>query len=149
MPNRVILLVEDNASDEKLTLLAFKQSGVSNAIVVVRDGVEALDYLHGTGAYAGRNVADLPAVVLLDLNLPRIGGLEVLQRVRADERTKLVPIVILTASKQEEDVLGGYRLGANAYVRKPVDFAEFSSVAKTVGLFWVLLNERPPIRGGT
>jgi two-component system response regulator len=142
--SKVILLVEDNASDEKLTLQAFKKCGVANEIVVVRDGAEALDYLFGAGKHAGRDTSDLPAVLLLDLQLPKIDGLEVLRRLRADERTKLLPVVILTASKQEEDVTRGYALGANAYVRKPVDFAEFAKAATTVGLFWLVLNELPP-----
>lgn len=142
----VILLVEDNASDEKLTILAFKKSGIANEIVVVRDGADALDYAFGTGNHAGRDTSDLPFVILLDLNLPKIGGLDVLRRLRADDRTKLLPVVVLTASKEEEDVLSSYSLGANAYVRKPVAFAEFLEAAKTVGLFWLLLNEpaKPP-----
>jgi two-component system response regulator len=147
--NKVLLLVEDNPSDEKLTLRAFKKSGVSNDIVVVRDGAEALDYLFGTGKFDGRDTTALPAVVLLDLKLPRIDGLEVLRRVRADERTKCLPVVILTASKEHEDIARGYSLGANAYVRKPVDFAEFAEAAKTVGLFWLLLNEPPPQSQGS
>ncbi len=142
--NKVLLLVEDNLSDEKLTVRAFKKSGVSNEIVVVRDGAEALDYLFGTGKFEGRDTTALPTVMLLDLKLPRIDGLEVLRRVRADERTKCLPVVILTASKEHEDVARGYSLGANAYVRKPVDFSEFAEAAKTVGLFWLLLNEPPP-----
>jgi two-component system, response regulator len=141
--SRVILLVEDNPSDEKLTLLAFKKSGVINDVVVARDGVEALDYLFCTGKYAERDVRELPAIVLLDIKLPRIDGLEVLRRTRADARTKLVPVVILTSSKEDEDVMRGYELGANGYVRKPVDFAEFAEAAKTLGLFWLLLNETP------
>jgi two-component system, response regulator len=141
---KVILLVEDNPSDEKLTLNAFKRCGVANEIIVARDGAEALDYLFETGAHAGRQVGVLPTVVLLDLNLPKIDGLEVLRRIRADSRTKLLPVVVLTASKEEEDVLSSYSLGANAYVRKPVDFAEFVTAAKTLGLFWFLLNEPAP-----
>ena len=141
---KVILLVEDNASDEKLTLLAFKGCGVANEVVVARDGAEALDYLFETGRHAGRSGPALPAILLLDLNLPKIDGLEVLRRIRADERTKLLPVCILTASKEEEDVMQSYSLGANAYVRKPVAFAEFAEAAKTLGLFWLLLNEPPP-----
>jgi two-component system response regulator len=146
--NKVILLVEDNASDEKLTLHAFKTCGVANEVVVVRDGAAALDYLFAAGEHAGRDASVLPSVVLLDLKLPKIDGLEVLRRLRADERTKLVPVVILTASKEEQDVLQGYLLGANAYVRKPVDFGDFAEATKTLGLFWLLLNEPPPVPRG-
>jgi two-component system response regulator len=141
---KAILLVEDNASDEKLTLLAFKGSGVANELVIERDGAAALDYLFGTGPHRERDRSVLPAVVLLDLQLPKINGLEVLRRIRADERTKLIPVVVLTSSKQEEDVVRSYSLVANAYVRKPVDFTEFAAAAKTLGLFWLLLNEAPP-----
>jgi len=143
--SKVILLVEDNASDEKLTVLAFKKCGVSNELVVMRDGAEALDYLFGSGKYAGRDISVLPTLVLLDLGLPRIDGHEVLRRIRADDRTKHLPVVILTSSSEEEDVARGYSLGANAYVRKPVDFVEFAQAAKTVGLFWLLLNEPPRV----
>jgi two-component system response regulator len=139
-----ILLVEDNPADEKLTLHAFKHCGVANEIVVVRDGVEALDYLFCTGAFAARDPLDRPAVILLDLKLPRLDGLEVLRRLRADERTQLLPVVILTSSKQDEDVARSYQLGANAYVRKPVDFGEFAAATKTLGMFWLVLNEPPP-----
>lgn len=141
---RIILLVEDNASDEKLTVLAFKQCGVQNEIVVARDGAEALDYLFVSGKFASRDPSIEPVLTLLDLKLPRIDGLEVLRRLRADERTRLLPVVVLTSSKEEEDVVRSYSLGANAYVRKPVDFAEFAAAAKTLGLFWLLLNEAPP-----
>jgi len=139
--NNVILLVEDNSTDEKLTLRAFQKSNVENQIEVVRDGAEAISYLCG-GPTAGAALKALPAVVLLDLNLPLVSGLDVLQRIRTTERTKLLPVVILTASREEEDIVSGYSFGANAYVRKPVDFAEFVSAARTLGLFWVLLNER-------
>ena len=142
--SKIILLVEDNASDEKLTVLAFKKCGVANDLLVVRDGADALDYLFATGKHAGRDPGVLPAVILLDLKLPRIDGLEVLRRVRADQRTRLLPVIVLTASKEEEDVLQSYALGANAYVRKPVEFVAFVEAAKTLGLFWLLLNERPP-----
>ena len=145
--NRAMLLVEDNPTDEKLTVRAFKKSGVTNEVVVVHDGAEALDYLFATGKYAARDPV-LPAVVMLDLKLPRIDGLEVLRRIRADERTQCLPVVILTASKEHEDVARSYSLGANAYVRKPVDFGEFAEAAKTLGLFWLLLNEPPPARPG-
>jgi len=141
---KVILLVEDNPSDEKLTLLAFRNSGVSNEIVVVRDGAAALDYLFSTGEYASAALVALPALVLLDLKLPKLDGLEVLRRIRANDLTKLLPIVILTSSKEDEDVLRSYSLGANAYVRKPVDFSEFAQAVKTLGLFWLLLNEAAP-----
>jgi two-component system response regulator len=144
-----ILLVEDNPTDEKLTLRAFKKSGVANTVVVVRDGAEALDYLFCTGKYAERDPSQLPAVILLDLNLPLVGGLEVLEKLRSDPRTTLVPVVVLTASKEEADVLRSYTLRANAYIRKPVDFAEFAEAARTLGLLWLLLNELPPApRGG-
>jgi two-component system response regulator len=147
--NKALLLVEDNPTDEKLTVRAFRKSGVANDLVVVRDGAEALDYLFATGKYATRDANALPAVVMLDLMLPRINGLEVLRRIRADDRTKCLPVVILTASKEHEDMARGYSLGANAYVQKPVDFSEFAEAAKTIGLFWLLLNEPPPGRSGT
>jgi two-component system response regulator len=142
--SKVILLVEDDATDEKLTLRAFKKANVVNEIFVVRDGAEALDYLFATGQYAGRKLDALPTITLLDLQLPRIDGLEVLRRIRADERTKHLAVVILTSSKEEEDVARGYALGANAYVRKPVDFSDFVVAAQAVGLFWLLLNEPAP-----
>jgi two-component system response regulator len=138
-----ILLVEDNPADEKLTLHAFKHCGVANEVVVVRDGVEALEYLFCTGAFATRDPNDPPAVTLLDLKLPRLDGLEVLRRLRADDRTKLLPVVMLTSSKQDEDVARSYELGANAYVGKPVDFGEFAAATRTLGLFWLVLNEPP------
>lgn len=144
MSDRAILLVEDNPDDEVLTLDALDANHVGNAVVVARNGVEALDYLFGDGAYAGRNTLDLPAVVLLDLKLPKIDGLEVLRRIRADERTQLLPVVILTSSNEEEDRLKGYSLGANSYVRKPVDFDEFIKAAGQLGLYWLLLNQTPP-----
>lgn len=148
MSNKTILLVEDNPSDEKLTLLAFKSCGVSNEVVVVRDGADALDYLHGGGKFSARDTSQLPTVVLLDLKLPRVSGLEVLRRVRADPRTRVLPVVILTSSKEDEDVIRGFDLGANAYVRKPIAFNDFVDAAKTLGLFWLLLNEPPPVRTG-
>jgi two-component system response regulator len=144
MTFKEILLVEDNPSDEKLTLRAFKKANIANPITVAHDGEEALELLFGTGRHAERSHSALPAVVLLDLNLPKIGGLDVLQRVREDARTRLQPVVVLTASREEEDLVRSYSLGANAYVRKPVDFSEFIGAAKTLGLFWALLNECPP-----
>jgi two-component system response regulator len=144
MTEKTILLVEDNPNDEELTLRAFRKNNIKNGVVVVRDGVEALDYLFATGPYEGRDAADLPQVVLLDLKLPKVDGLEVLRRIRADERTKLLPVVILTSSREEHDLVEGYRLGANSYVRKPVNFDEFIEAARHLGLYWLLLNERPP-----
>jgi len=144
MKNRIILLVEDNPDDVELTLLALKKHSISNQVVVVRDGAEALDYLFTTGAYAERDRSTMPAVILLDLKLPKIDGLEVLQRLRADERTKLLPVVIVTSSKEEQDIVNGYKLGANSYVRKPVDFNQFSDAVRQLGLYWLLLNEPPP-----
>ncbi|HEX2659050.1 MAG TPA: response regulator [Polyangia bacterium] len=144
---KTILLVEDNASDEKLTLRAFRDCGVTNQIEVVRDGAEALDYLLAQGPYLDRADSPLPTVVLLDLKLPKIDGLEVLRRLRADPRTKLLPIVILTSSREEEDVLRSYSLGANAYVRKPVEFTAFIQAARILGLFWMLVNEPAPATG--
>jgi two-component system, response regulator len=143
MNRKVILLVEDNPDDEALTLRALKTNNIHNEVVVVRDGAQALDYLFATGPHAGRNVNELPAVTLLDLKLPKIDGLEVLRRVRADERTRTLPIVILTSSTEERDVINGYRLGCNSYVRKPVDFDEFLQAARQLGLYWLLLNEAP------
>ena len=147
MGDKVILLVEDNDDDVQLTMRAFKQHNITNEVVVARDGAEALDWLFGTGAHAGRNVSEMPTVVLLDLKLPKVDGFEVLKRVRADERTKLLPVVILTSSKEEKDRLNGYELGANSYVQKPVDFSQFSEAVKELGLYWLLLNEPPPKRG--
>lgn len=141
---KYILLVEDNPDDEALTLRAFKKNNIQNPVVVAHDGAEALDYLFGTGEYAGRNVAEVPQVILLDLKLPKIDGLEVLRRIRADERTKLLPVVILTSSKEDQDVIRGYSLGANSYVRKPVSFDEFIEAARSLGLYWLLINQAPP-----
>ena len=143
--SKMVLLVEDNSTDEKLTARAFKKCNLRNEIAVVRDGAEALEYLFCTGEYKGRDPKELPAVILLDLKLPRVDGLEVLRRIRADERTRLLPVVILTASKEEEDIIRVYSLGANAYVHKPVDFAEFVEASRALGLFWLLLNEPPPV----
>jgi two-component system response regulator len=146
---RWILLVEDNHDDEALTLRALQKNQISNEVVVARDGVEALDVLFGTGAHAGRDTRLQPQVVLLDLNLPRLGGLDVLERIRADARTRLLPVVVLTSSKEDEDLINSYSKGANAYVRKPVDFAEFLEAVKTLGLFWLVLNEPAPRRETT
>jgi CheY-like chemotaxis protein len=146
MENRSILLVEDNPDDEALTLRALKKNNIKNEVVVAHDGAEALDYLFGTGKYAGRNTDILPQVVLLDLKLPKVEGLEVLRRVRGDKRTKLLPVVILTSSNEEQDRIDGYGLGANSYVRKPVDFTQFMEAALQLGLYWLILNEAPPTR---
>lgn len=144
MADRMILLVEDNPDDVDLTLRALKKNRIMNEVVVVGDGAMALDYLFGTGAYGGRDVARLPAVVLLDLKLPKVDGLEVLRRLRADERTRLLPVVILTSSKEEQDLINGYKLGANSYIRKPVDFNQFTEAVRQLGLYWLVLNEPPP-----
>lgn len=144
MRDKIILLVEDNPDDEALTLRALRKGKIRNEVVVAHDGAEALDYLFATGAYAGRDSSVMPQVILLDLKLPKVDGLEVLRRLRADERTSLLPVVILTSSKEEQDVVNGYRLGANSYVRKPVDFAEFSEAVRQLGLYWLLVNEPPP-----
>ena len=145
MASNAILLVEDNPDDEALTLRAFCKNNIANEVVVARDGAEALDYLFASGAYANRDAAALPQVVILDLKLPKIDGLEVLRRLRAAPHTKLLPVVILTSSTEERDRLEGYGLGANSYVRKPVDFAEFVDAVRQLGLYWLLLNERPPV----
>ncbi len=148
MKKRTILLVEDNPDDVELTLRALRQYNVSNEISVVRDGAEALDYLFATGTYSDRDKTTMPAVVILDLKLPKVDGLEVLRRMRADERTKLTPVVILTSSKEERDMINGYKFGANSYVQKPVDFTEFIEAARQLGLYWFVINEPPPqIRG--
>jgi two-component system response regulator len=142
-----ILLVEDNPDDVELTLRAFEKSRLANDIVVVRDGAEALDYLFGTGVHAERPPTSTPEMVLLDLKLPKVDGLEVLKRIRADERTRRLPVVVLTSSKEERDVLRSYDLGANSFVRKPVDFAEFVEAARQLGLYWLVLNEPSPTSG--
>ena len=144
MKDRIILMVEDNPDDVELTMRSLKKHNISNEVVLARDGAEALDYLFATGAYADRDMSIMPAVILLDLKLPKISGLEVLQRLRADERTKLLPVVILTSSTEEQDMINGYKLGANSYVRKPVNFVQFNEAIKQLGLYWLLLNEPPP-----
>jgi CheY-like chemotaxis protein len=146
MSDKIILLVEDNADDEELTTRALRQAKIANAIVVARDGGEAVDYLFGQGAHAGRDVSVLPAVVLLDLKLPKLSGLEVLKRLRDDPRTKLVPTVVLTSSSEDEDMLKSYQLGANSYVRKPVEFAAFVNAVSQLGIYWMILNQPVPAR---
>jgi len=143
MKDKVILLVEDNPDDVKLTLRALKKSNIRNEVVVASDGVKALDYLFGTGEYSGRDTSKVPQVILLDLNMPRLGGIEVLQRMRADERTKLLPVVVLTTSNEDAGRIDSYRLGANSYVIKPVDFDQFAKAVQQLGLYWLVLNEAP------
>lgn len=144
MKDKVILLVEDNARDEELTLRALKQSGIANVFVVARDGAEALHYLFCTGKFEGRDPKIMPQLILLDLKLPRIDGIEVLQRIRADERTNRLPVVIFTSSSEQEDMVKSYDFGANSYVRKPVDFHQFAEATRQVGMYWFLLNEAVP-----
>ncbi len=148
MTKKSILLVEDNASDEALTLRSLARSGIKNDVIVMRDGAEALDYLFCTGAFAGRGREDLPAVILMDLNLPKIGGLEAVRLIRENPATKLIPVVILTSSDEEDDRLKGYQVGANSYVRKPVEFNEFASAVTQLGLYWLILNEPSPQETG-
>jgi two-component system response regulator len=148
MTDGTILLVEDNPDDIELTLRSLRKHNISNEVVVARDGAEALDWLFAKGTHAGRDVAKLPAVVLLDLKLPKVDGFEVLRRVRADERTRLLPVVILTTSSEQKDIINGYKLGCNSYIRKPVAFAAFAEAVRDLGLYWLLLNERPPYGGG-
>jgi two-component system response regulator len=146
MEDKSILLVEDNPDDEELTLRALRQGNIANEVAVAHDGVEALDYLFGRGKFEGRGAsAKPPAVVLLDLKLPKLGGLEVLKAIRADPRTSMLPVVILTSSSEDEDMIRSYRSGANSYVRKPVDFAEFTSAVSRLGLYWLILNRMPRI----
>ena len=145
METKSILLVEDNPDDEALTLRALRNSNLANKVVVARDGIEALDYLFATGAYAGRDTGVMPEVMLLDLKLPKVDGLEVLKRLRADDRTRLLPVVVLTSSTEEQDLIRSYTLGANSYIAKPVDFLQFTEAVKQLGMYWLLLNE-PPLR---
>ncbi len=144
MEDKMILLVKDNPDDEALTLRALQKNNIRNRVTIVHDGVEALDFLFCTGAYAGRDAREMPQVILLDLKLPKIEGLEVLRRIRADDRTRLLPVVILTSSKEEMDLINGYGYGANSYVRKPVDFNQFVEAVNQLGLYWLVLNEAPP-----
>lgn len=147
MRNRMILLVEDNPDDEALTLRALRRNHVANEIVVVRDGAEVLDYFAGRGQFADRDLDELPELVLLDLKLPKIDGLEVLQHLRQNDRTRLLPIVILTTSDEEKDRLQSYELRANSFIRKPVDFNQFADAIRQIGLYWLVLNEPPPTKG--
>ncbi len=144
MKNKIILLVEDNARDEALTLRAMKKNNIVNDVIVTRDGVEALDYLFGTGPYAGRDLNMMPQLILLDLKLPKVDGLQVLQKIRADERTRRLPVVIFTSSSEQEDMIKSYDLGANSYIRKPVEFEQFLEATKGVGLYWLVLNQAAP-----
>ncbi len=146
MTNKTILLVEDNEDDEELTTRALRQAKIANDIVVTRDGREALDYLFGEGAHAGRDPMQRPALILLDLKLPKLSGLEVLQRIRSDERTRLIPTVVLTSSSEDEDMLKSYESGANSYVRKPVEFGAFASAVSQLGIYWMILNQPVPRR---
>jgi two-component system, response regulator len=141
---KIILLVEDNPDDEALTLRALKKNNILNEVIVARDGIEALDYLFANGAYTGRDVSDSPQVILLDLKLPKVDGLEVLRQLRADERTRLFPVVILTTSNEDRDILSSYEIGANSYIRKPVDFEQFMEAVRQLGLYWLVLNMAPP-----
>ena len=145
MRKKIILLVEDNPDDELLAIRALEKNNIMNEVVVARDGAEALDYLFGTGAYTGRDLSVMPQIILLDLKLPKIDGLEVLRRLRNDERTKLLPVVVLTSSKEERDLTESYSLGANSYIRKPVNFAQFTEAIRQLGLYWLVLNESPPL----
>jgi CheY-like chemotaxis protein len=143
--DKIILLVEDNPDDEALAIRALKRNHIGNEIVVAHDGVEALDFMFGTGIHIGRDISIKPTVILLDLKLPRIDGIEVLRRLRVDDRTKLVPVVVLTTSSEEQDMLDSYSLGCNSYIRKPVDFIQFSEAIRQLGMYWLLMNEPPPI----
>ena len=144
MNSRLILLIDDNPSDVELTKRALEKRHINNQLLVAEDGKEALDYLFAEGVHAGRDVTDLPTLVLLDLKLPKLDGLQVLRRIRADPRTKRLPVVILTSSSEEQDLAAGYDLGANSYIRKPVDFAQFAEAIEYLGLYWLVLNEPPP-----
>ncbi len=145
MKDKIILLIEDNPDDEALTLRALEKNNIKNDVVVVHDGAAALDYLFGTGSYAGRDLTIMPQLTLLDLKLPKVDGLEVLRRLRANELTRLLPVVILTSSNEEQDRVNGYGLGANSYVRKPIDFGQFIDAVRQLGLYWLILNEPAPV----
>lgn len=142
--NETILLVEDNPDDIELTMRAFRKNNIANNLMVARDGVEALDYLFCRGVFSDRSIKDTPRLILLDLKLPKMDGLQVLEALRAEETTKLVPVVILTSSREEQDLISGYRFGANSYVRKPINFNEFVDAVRNIGLYWLLINEPPP-----
>src|SRR5215216_418584 len=144
MKNTMILLIEDNPQEVDLTLRAFKKNNIGNKVCVARDGVDALDFLFCSHAYAERDPSDMPRLILLDLKLPKLGGLEVMRRIRADERTHLLPVVILTSSNEEQDMLEGYKSGANSYIRKPVDFTQFEEYVKNISLYWLVLNQAAP-----
>ncbi len=144
---KMILLVEDNPNDEELTLRALRKANIANEVAIARDGQEAIDFLFGTGKYAGREPPAMPAVVLLDLKLPKLDGIDVLQRIRADPRTKLIPVVVLTSSSEDEDMVRSYQSGANSYVRKPIEFSAFANAVTQLGMYWVLINQVPPSRG--
>jgi two-component system, response regulator len=144
MDKKIILLVEDNPDDVDLTIRALEKNKILNKVVTARDGVEALDYLFGAGKYAGRDTSVLPELVLLDLKLPKVDGIDVLKRLRSNELTELLPVVILTSSKEEQDIINSYKFGANSYIRKPVDFNQFMEAVKQLGLYWLVLNEPPP-----
>jgi len=146
MKKRYILLVEDNSDDQELTLMALRQSNIANEVVVVHDGVEALEYLFGSAKSPALEVNDLPQVILLDLKMPRLGGMDVLKRIRSELLTQLLPVVILTSSSEEEDILSSYRLGANSYVRKPIEFRSFAEAIQRLGLYWMIVNQAPPLR---
>jgi two-component system, response regulator len=148
MQDKIILLVEDNPNDQELTRWALKKNNIGNTLVIANDGVEALDYLFARGAYAGRDTAAMPTVILLDLNLPKLGGLEVLKAIRNDPRTRLLPVVVLTSSKEDQDVIASYSLGTNGYIQKPVDFVKFNEAILQLGLYWLVLNLTPPIQKG-
>lgn len=142
--HKTLVLIEDNPDDELLTRRALRRNNIANPLVVLRDGAEALEYLFGTGAHAGRDPREVPTVILLDLKLPKLDGLEVLRRLRADARTRLIPVVVLTSSAEEQDIVSSYALGANSYIRKPVEFEAFVAAARELGLYWLVLNEAPP-----